>query len=63
MNLLAAEMDLNGAQIKSIALGAAFLARGSGSVIGMEHIEVSALREFGKQGQLMRTSLLRGAAL
>jgi SpoVK/Ycf46/Vps4 family AAA+-type ATPase len=63
MDMLAEEMDLNGAQIKAIALGAAFLARGAGKKIGMEQIETSALREYAKQGQLMRTSLGRGALL
>ena len=62
-DMLAEEMDLNGAQIKAIALGAAFLARGAGKRIGMEQIETSALREYAKQGQLMRTSLGRGALL
>jgi ATPase family associated with various cellular activities (AAA) len=61
--VLAEEMDLNGAQIKAIVLGAAFLARSAGKRIGMEQIEVSALREYAKQGQLMRTSLGRGALL
>jgi hypothetical protein len=62
-DLLADELELNGAQIKAIALGAAFLARGEGKRIGMEHIEVSALREYAKQGQLMRSSLRGGALL
>jgi len=63
VDLLAEEMDLNGAQIKAIALGAAFLARSAGTLIGMEQIETSALREYAKQGQLMRSSLTREAAL
>jgi hypothetical protein len=62
-DVLAEEMDLNGAQIKAIVLGAAFLARSAGKRIGMEQIEVSALREYAKQGQLMRTSFGRGALL
>jgi ATP-dependent 26S proteasome regulatory subunit len=62
-DLLAEEMELNGAQIKAIALGAAFLARGAGKRISMEHIEISALREYAKQGQLMRSSLRGGALL
>jgi hypothetical protein len=62
-DLLAEEMELNGAQIKAIALGAAFLARSAGKRIGMEQIETSALREYAKQGQLMRSSLRRGALL
>jgi AAA+ superfamily predicted ATPase len=56
-DLLAEEMEINGAQIKSIALGAAFLARSAGTLIGMEQIELSAHREYAKQGQLLRASL------
>jgi len=54
---LAEEMELNGAQIKAIALGAAFLARNEGARIGMEHIEIAAQREYAKQGQLLRAPL------
>ena len=61
--LLAAEMELNGAQIKAIALGAAFLARGAGTLIGMEHIELAAYREYAKQGLLLRASLGHGVSL
>lgn len=60
---LAEEMELNGAQIKSIALGAAFLARRAGKLIGMEEIELSAHREYAKQGQLLRASLSKAALL
>lgn len=60
-DLLADAMELNGAQIKSIALGAAFLARSAGKLIGMEQIELSAHREYAKQGQLLRVSLIREA--
>ncbi len=52
--LLANELDVNGAQVKSIALGAAFLARQQGVRIGMPHIEQSAQREFVKQGMRLR---------
>jgi ATP-dependent 26S proteasome regulatory subunit len=61
--MLSEEMELNGAQIKAIALGAAFLARSAGKRIGMEEIELSAHREYAKQGQLLRASLGRTAAL
>jgi AAA+ superfamily predicted ATPase len=61
-NFLAEEMELNGAQIKSIALGAAFLARSAGKLIGMDEIELSAHREYAKQGQLLRASLTRRSA-
>lgn len=53
-DLLAEEMELTGAQIKAIALGAAFLARQEGARIGMQHIELAARREFAKNGQLLR---------
>ena len=55
--MLAEKLDLNGAQIKAIALGAAFLARGEGTRIGMKHIELSAQREYAKQGLLRQASL------
>ena len=51
---LADHLDLNGAQIKAIALGAAFLARSEGTKINMKHIELAAAREFGKQGLRLR---------
>ena len=47
---LADHLDLNGAQIKSIALGAAFLARSEGTKITMEHLELASARELAKQG-------------
>ena len=53
-DLLAEEMELTGAQIKAIALGAAFLARQEGTRIGMQHIELAARREFAKGGLLLR---------
>jgi SpoVK/Ycf46/Vps4 family AAA+-type ATPase len=60
---LADDLELNGAQIKAIALGAAFLARGAGTRIGMEHIELAAHREYAKQGQMLRAALGKGALL
>jgi hypothetical protein len=51
---LADHIDLNGAQIKAIALGAAFLARSESTKINMRHIELAAAREFGKQGLRLR---------
>ena len=55
--LLAGEMELTGAQIKAIALCAAFLARQGGGRIRMEHIELAAQREYSKGGQLLREPL------
>jgi AAA+ superfamily predicted ATPase len=51
---LVEHLDLNGAQIKSIALGAAFLARSEGKKIAMEHLELASAREFAKQGLRLR---------
>ena len=62
-DLLADAMEINGAQIKSIALGAAFLARSADKLIGMEQIELSAHREYAKLGQLLRASVNRVAQL
>jgi hypothetical protein len=62
-DLLADAMEINGAQIKSIALGAAFLARSANKLIGMEQIELSAHREYAKQGQLLRASVNRAVLL
>jgi hypothetical protein len=54
---LADNLDLNGAQIKAIALAAAFLARsekGEIKKIRMQHLELAATRELAKQGQRLR---------
>jgi len=53
-NLLADELEITGAQIKAIALGAAFIARSENKQIGMDHIELAAHREYAKTGQLLR---------
>jgi AAA+ superfamily predicted ATPase len=65
---LADHLDLNGAQIKAIALGAAFLARSERAKnettrIGMRHIELAAAREFAKQGQRLRQPFAKPALL
>ncbi len=60
---LADHLDLNGAQIKSIALGAAFLARSEGTKITMEHLELTSAREFAKQGLRLRQPFARPARL
>jgi AAA+ superfamily predicted ATPase len=61
--MLAREMEVNGAQIKAIALGAAFLARSEGKLIGHHEIERSAEREYAKQGLLLRPSFGRPARI
>lgn len=60
---LADHLDLNGAQIKSIALGAAFLARSEQKTIQMRHLELATARELGKQGQRLRQPFARPAVL
>jgi hypothetical protein len=60
-DLLASELEINGAQIKAIALGAAFLARSKRELIGMEQILEAAQREYGKQGLRLRTPLGKAA--
>jgi SpoVK/Ycf46/Vps4 family AAA+-type ATPase len=52
--MLAGQLQLNGAEIKSSVLSAAFLARGEGSRIGMRHVLASAQRELAKRGQVLR---------
>jgi hypothetical protein len=54
LHMLADELDINGAQIKSIALNAAFLAKDAGAKIGIEQIELAAQREYAKQGLRVR---------
>ena len=51
---LANHLELNGAQIKSIALGAAFLARSEATKISMQHLERATSRELAKQGLRIR---------
>ena len=52
--VLAQELDLTGAGIKSAALAAAFLARTDGCPIGMPHVLAAARRELAKQGVVLR---------
>jgi hypothetical protein len=52
--LLSTRLALTGADIKSAALGAAFMARGEGSRIGMRHVLAASQREFAKRGQVLR---------
>jgi ATP-dependent 26S proteasome regulatory subunit len=51
---LASKLTMTGAQIKSAALGAAFLARGDGARITMRHVLHAARREFSKIGMVLR---------
>jgi hypothetical protein len=60
--LLAERLELTGAEITSIALTAAFLARHEGGPIGPSHLEVAANRELAKRGTMLRTPLGVGAS-
>jgi hypothetical protein len=53
-DLLAERLPMTGADIKSAALGAAFLAKAAGTQIGMEQLLVAARREMTKQGTVLR---------
>jgi hypothetical protein len=50
---LARRLEITGASIKDIALGAAFLACDEGSKIGMNHLMTAARREMAKYGRLV----------
>ena len=54
---LSDRLIMTGAEIKSTALSAAFLAREEGSPIGTRHVLTAAQRELAKQGQRMRMPL------
>jgi SpoVK/Ycf46/Vps4 family AAA+-type ATPase len=58
--VLARRLDLTGAEITSIALAAAFLARHHGRPIGLSHLETAANRELAKRGTVLRTPLSGG---
>jgi hypothetical protein len=51
---LANNLDLNGAQIKAIAVAAAFLACNHGTKITMQHLELASVRELAKSGLRLR---------
>jgi AAA+ superfamily predicted ATPase len=52
--LLADRLNLTGADIKSAALSAAFLAQAAGSLINMDHIMNSVRRQMTKHGHVLR---------
>jgi AAA+ superfamily predicted ATPase len=58
---LARDIDLTGAGIKSATLGAAFLARTSGTTIGTEHLLAAARRELEKDGVVVRARAAEAA--
>lgn len=51
---LADELDLTGAEIKSVALSSAYLARSRGELIGMAHVWDAARIELAKRGNVLR---------
>jgi SpoVK/Ycf46/Vps4 family AAA+-type ATPase len=55
--LLAEKLTMTGADIKSAAISAAFLARAEGSRIGMRHVVAAAKREMTKHGVTLRVDL------
>jgi hypothetical protein len=55
---LARELNLTGADIKSAALAAAYLACGEGSPIELRHVLAAGRRELEKQGQVVRPGQL-----
>ena len=57
---LAENLIVTGAEIKAIALAAAFLARAEGSRIRMDHLEHAARREMTKQGASWRAGKWSG---
>jgi ATP-dependent 26S proteasome regulatory subunit len=57
LDQLARDLEVTGAQIKAISLGAAFLARDKSRPIEMEDIERAAEREYGKQGHLIHAPI------
>jgi hypothetical protein len=59
--LLASKLSLTGADIKTAALGAAFLARAANSKITMQHVLNAVRRQMSKHGQVLRTGDLEPA--
>ncbi len=58
---LSERLVMTGAEIKAVALGAAFLAREERVRIGMRHLIAAAQREMAKQGQRLRAPLQQAA--
>jgi SpoVK/Ycf46/Vps4 family AAA+-type ATPase len=55
---LARHLELTGAEIKSVALAAAFDARHRGELISARHVLDASRRELGKRGSLLRAEFL-----
>lgn len=54
---LAQHLDLTGADIKAVALAAAFDARAADDLVTMHHVLEAARRELGKQGAVLRAEV------
>jgi hypothetical protein len=54
---LAQHLDLTGAEIKAVALAAAFDARAADDLVTMHHVLEAARRELGKQGAVLRAEV------
>jgi MoxR-like ATPase len=61
-HFLSERLVMTGAEIKAVALGAAFLARDEGTRIGMRQILTAAQREMAKQGQRIRVPVAEASA-
>ena len=62
-DMLAREFELTGAEIRNAAVDAAYLAAGSGTVIGMQQIVQVLERRFRKTGRLPSRAVLRRCRL
>ncbi|MEP0908643.1 ATP-binding protein [Leptolyngbya subtilissima ST-M1] len=58
LNLLAQKLEVTGAEIRNIALAAAFLAAAEGQSIGMSHLKQAVRREFQKMGKLLMENMV-----
>lgn len=56
MDYLARQFQLSGAQIKNIALNAAYRAASDGGVLRMEHLVQAVFQEFHKEGKVLLSS-------
>lgn len=56
LDYLARQFELSGAQIKNIALNAAYRAAADGGVLHMVHLVQAIFQEFHKEGKVMLSS-------
>jgi ATPase family associated with various cellular activities (AAA) len=56
LDRLAEDIALTGAEIKAVALSAAYLACAGGELIGMHHVWAAARTELAKRGSVLRTN-------